>query len=121
MSSLHPADTIAALSTPSGTGAVAVLRVSGPDAAQVAARVFKGPRLTPRRALFGSVMAADGSALDEVLLTYFAGPASYTGEDTIEISCHGGVLVTRRVLERLLQAGARAAGPGEPGSGGPRY
>ena len=113
MSFLHPADTLAALSTPSGTGAVAVLRVSGPDAAQVAARVFKGPRLTPRRALFGSVMAADGSALDEVLLTYFAGPASYTGEDTIEISCHGGVLVTRRVLERLLQAGARAAGPGE--------
>lgn len=113
MSSLLPADTIAALSTPSGTGAVAVLRVSGPDAKDIASRVFKGPRLSPRKALFGSIMDADGSALDDVLLTYFAGPASYTGEDTIEISCHGGVLVTRRVLERLLQAGARAAGPGE--------
>ncbi len=113
MSSLLPADTIAALSTPSGTGAVALLRVSGPEAAAVAQAVFKGPRLVPRRALFGSVVAADGHRIDDVLLTYFAGPASYTGEDTIEITCHGGVLVTRRVLERLLQAGARAAGPGE--------
>jgi tRNA modification GTPase len=92
---------------------VAVLRVSGPEAAAVAGRVFRGPVLTPRRALFGRVVAADGNPIDDVLLTYFAGPASYTGEDTVEISCHGGVLVTRRVLERLLQAGARSAGPGE--------
>lgn len=113
MSNLLPSDTIAALSTPSGTGAVALLRVSGPGARAVAEVVFKGPSLTPRRALFGTVTAADGTPLDDVLLTYFAGPASYTGEDTIEISCHGGVLVTRRVLERLLQAGARPAGPGE--------
>lgn len=113
MSSLLPADTIAALSSPSGTGAVALLRVSGPDAATVAAGVFKGPALRPRRALFGEIRDAAGRRIDEVLLTYFAGPASYTGEDTVEISCHGGVLVTRRVLERLLQAGARPAGPGE--------
>ncbi|MES2709368.1 MAG: tRNA uridine-5-carboxymethylaminomethyl(34) synthesis GTPase MnmE [Verrucomicrobiota bacterium] len=106
-------DTIAALSTPSGTGAIAVLRVSGPESAGVAAAVFKGPALEPRKALFGRLTAADGAVIDEVLLTFFKGPASYTGEDTLEISCHGGVLVTRRVLERLLQAGARAAGPGE--------
>ena len=111
--SFLPADTIAALSTPSGTGAVALLRVSGTGAKAVAGAVFQGPVLTPRRALFGTITAADGAPLDEVILTYFAGPASYTGEDTIEISCHGGVLVTRRVLERLWQAGARPAGPGE--------
>ncbi len=113
MSSLLPADTIAALSSPSGTGAVALLRVSGPDAAVVAAAVFKGPSLKPRRALFGEIRDAAGGRIDEVLLTFFQGPASYTGEDTVEISCHGGMLVTRRVLERLLEAGARAAGPGE--------
>ena len=113
MSLLLPADTIAALSTPSGTGAVALLRVSGPGARAVAAAVFKGPSPTPRRALFGTITTADGAPLDDVILTYFEGPASYTGEDTVEISCHGGVLVTRRVLERLLQAGARPAGPGE--------
>jgi tRNA modification GTPase len=113
MSSLLPDDTIAALSTPSGTGAVAMLRVSGPQSRSIAAQVFQGPRLVPRRALFGTITAANGTPLDDVLLTYFSGPASYTGEDTIEISCHGGVLVTRRVLERLLQAGARPAGPGE--------
>lgn len=113
MSDLISGDTIAALSTPSGTGAVAVLRVSGPGAVEVAGRVFRGPQLVPRRALFGSVVAEDDARIDDVLLTFFKGPASYTGEDTVEISCHGGVLVTRRVLERLLQAGARAAGPGE--------
>ncbi|RYD34985.1 MAG: tRNA uridine-5-carboxymethylaminomethyl(34) synthesis GTPase MnmE [Verrucomicrobiaceae bacterium] len=106
-------DTIAALSTPSGTGAIAVLRVSGPQSKAVAETVFKGPALKPRTALFGKLTAADGTVIDEVLLTFFQEPASYTGEDTLEISCHGGVLVSRRVLERLLQAGARAAGPGE--------
>lgn len=113
MSSLVQGDTIAALSSPSGTGAVALLRVSGPGALEIAARVFEGGKLVPRQAVFGRILADDGERIDEVLLTFFKGPASYTGEDTIEISCHGGVLVTRRVLERLLQAGARAAGPGE--------
>lgn len=106
-------DTIAALSTPSGTGAIAVLRVSGPGSESVAAAVFGRWPLKPRKAVFGKFTAADGGVIDEVILTYYKGPASFTGEDTLEISCHGGVLVTRRVLERLLQAGARAAGPGE--------
>lgn len=113
MSALISSDTIAALSTPSGTGAIAVLRVSGPEVRKVAAEVFRGPALKPRQAVFGKLVAADGSVIDEVVLTFFQSPASYTGEDTLEISCHGGVLVTRRVLERLLQTGARAAGPGE--------
>ncbi len=113
MSDLISGDTIAALSTPSGTGAVAVLRVSGTGAREVARRVFLGPKLVARRALFGCVISENGDRIDDVLLTFFQAPASYTGEDTVEISCHGGVLVTRRVLERLFQAGARAAGPGE--------
>ena len=117
MSDLTPGDTIAALSSPSGTGAVALLRVSGPGAPAVAALVFRCSRraagFPPRMALLGTITDGAGQRIDDVLLTYFPGPASYTGEDTIEISCHGGVLVTRRVLERLFQAGARAAGPGE--------
>lgn len=118
MSSPFPADTIAALSSPSGTGAVALLRVSGPQARDIAESVFvrhtgAPGAWKPRQAVFGRIIDAAGQRIDEVLLTFFAGPASYTGEDTVEISCHGGVLVTRRVLERLLQAGARPAGPGE--------
>ena len=113
MSALFPQDTIAALSSPAGTGAVALLRVSGPAAESIAKRVFRGPPMIPRRALFGTITTEEGTPLDDVLLTYFAAPASYTGEDTIEISCHGGVLVTSRVLARLLQSGARPAGPGE--------
>jgi len=117
MSDLTSGDTIAALASPSGTGAVALLRVSGPGAAAVAAQVFRNSRraagFPPRMALLGTITDKSGQRIDDVLLTYFPGPASYTGEDTIEISCHGGVLVTRRVLERLFQAGARAAGPGE--------
>lgn len=117
MSDLTPGDTIAALSSPSGTGAVALLRVSGPGAPAVAAQVFRSSRraggFPPRLALLGTITDEGGQRIDDVLLTYFPGPASYSGEDTIEISCHGGVLVTRRVLERLFQAGARAAGPGE--------
>ncbi len=108
-----PADTIAALSSPSGTGAVALLRISGPAAKAVAESIFTGPSLVPRQAHFGKITAPDGSLIDEVLLTWFAGPASYTGEDTVEITCHGGVLVTRQVLARILEAGARPAGPGE--------
>lgn len=105
-------DTIAAVATPAGTGAVALLRVSGGGAREIFTKVWKGGELRPRYAVLGSVMEA-GAVLDSVLATYFKGPASFTGEDTVEISCHGGVLVTRRILEALLRAGARVAEPGE--------
>lgn len=106
-------DTIAAVASPAGTGAVALLRVSGNDALAVALRVFRGGELSPRRAVFGTVRNASGQVIDSVLATYFQGPASFTGEDTVEITCHGGMLVTQRVLEELLRSGARAAEPGE--------
>ncbi len=108
------ADTIAAIATAHGTGAIAVIRVSGPQALETVRRAWKGPRLDqPRRAVLGHVVDAGGAVIDEVLATFFRAPASYTGEDVVEISCHGGVFVTRRVLGRLVEAGARPAEPGE--------
>ncbi len=105
-------DTIAALSTPPGEGAIAMVRVSGPEAWGLAARVFRGGKVEARRAVLGRVVDAEG-VVDEVVLTAYRGPASYTGEDVVEICGHGGVLVSARVLRAVLEAGARAAGPGE--------
>lgn len=105
-------DTIAALSTPPGEGAIAVVRVSGPDARAIAGAVFRGGELAPRTATFGRIVE-QGEVVDEVVVTAFVAPASYTGEDLVEIGCHGGVLVSARVLQAVLAAGARAAGPGE--------
>ena len=109
-------DTIAAIATPFGEGAIALLRLSGPRAVEIAETVFRSKKsvaeLPARFAQFGAIF--DGAQrLDDVLLTVFRAPASYTGEDMVEISCHGGVLVSRRILEVLLRAGARSAEPGE--------
>ena len=110
-------DTIAAIASPFGEGAIALLRVSGPGALAVAGRVCAGEpelgRFPPRRQRLARLLDREGRPLDEVLLCVHRAPASYTGEDVVEISCHGGRLVTRRVLETLLAAGARAAEPGE--------
>lgn len=109
-------DTIAAISTPFGEGAIAVLRLSGPRAIAVADTVFHG-KIKPSESVarvqhFGKIL--DGSeVIDDVLLTVFREPASYTGEDVVEINCHGGILVTRRILQLLFDCGARAANPGE--------
>ncbi len=110
-------DTIAAVGSPFGEGAIALVRVSGPVALVVAGKVCVGqPDLasfSSRRQRLVQLLDREGRPLDEVLLCVHRGPASYTGEDVVEISCHGGILVTRRVLETLLAAGARAAEPGE--------
>jgi tRNA modification GTPase len=109
-------DTITAISTPFGEGAVALLRLSGPQAVAIADGIFCGkivPSQAPARTqLFGKI-AGDGEVIDEVLLSVFRAPASYTGEDLVEINCHGGILVTRRILALLLVRGARSAEPGE--------
>jgi len=109
-------DTIAAISTPLGEGAIAVLRMSGPRAIAIADTVFRAKvrarELPARVQQFGAI--CDGAhQLDEVLLTVFRAPHSYTGEDVVEIAGHGGVLVARRLLELLLKSGARSAEPGE--------
>ena len=110
-------DTIAAIATPPGPGAVAVLRVSGPEAKAIARGVFRGSSqldaAAPRTQQLGRIVDPSGEVVDQVLLTVFEGPASYTGENVVEIACHGGVLVTRAILELLLSHGARAASPGE--------
>ncbi len=109
-------ETIAAISTPAGEGAIALIRVSGEDALALADRIYRGkekpsefPSHTQR---LGEIVEAD-RVVDQVMLAVHRAPASYTGEDLIEISCHGGVLVAGRVLEACLHAGARMASPGE--------
>ena len=115
---MNPSDTIAAVATPAGAGGLAVLRLSGREALGVADRCLRSSRgrppsaFTPRMAVFGEIHR-DGVRVDDGVITVFRGPASYTGEDTVEVACHGGLLVTRRVLEALLAAGARPAEPGE--------
>ena len=109
---MQSTDTIAAIATPPGSGAISVVRMSGPQATAVL-QSCTGKVTQARRATLAHVRDARGQVIDEVVVTYFAGPASYTGEDVVEFSCHGGMLVTRRVLERLLQCGARPAEPGE--------
>ena len=107
-------DTIAAIATAPGAAALAVLRVSGPQAVQVVKKACGRERdFEARRATLVKVRDAQGRVLDECVVTVFAAPHSFTGEDVAELCCHGGMLVTRRVLERLLECGACPAEPGE--------
>jgi tRNA modification GTPase len=110
-------DTIAALATPPGEGALAVIRISGPQSLPIAEALFRGSKspsaIGERNVTFGRIIDARGEVIDEVLLTVFRTPRSYTGEDLVEISGHGGSLVASRVLARTLEAGARMARPGE--------
>jgi tRNA modification GTPase len=107
--------TIAAVATPPGMGAVSLVRISGPAAIQVADRATDGrvAAQPPRCARHCRVRDAAGRTLDAGLLSVFPGPHSYTGEDCVEFSGHGGILVTREVLDRLLACGALPAAPGE--------
>ncbi len=109
--------TVAAVSTPPGKGGVALIRLSGPDALPIAEKCFvprgKGSLASsPRKALYGDIFS-EGVAIDDALALYFPAPHSYTGEDTVELTCHGGVLLTRTVLEALFTAGAHPAAAGE--------
>ena len=113
---LAEGDTIAAIATPPGTAGLAVIRLSGSQALHVAEHVFRGAALSSAGGYtvhFGHVVDSAGETVDEVLVTVFRAPHSYTGEDAVEISCHGGVVVTRGVLRSVLAAGARHAEPGE--------
>ena len=105
-------DTIAARATPPGHGGVGVIRISGPDADTIAAAIV-GALPAPRTAALRSFRAHDGRALDQGLVLRFPAPASYTGEDVVELHGHGGPGVLDAVLERVLALGARPAGPGE--------
>ncbi len=111
----QPDETIAAIATPTGEGGVAIIRISGKEALNVAARVFSGPihSYKSHTAHYGKILDKENNRVDDVLILVMLGRKSYTGEDTVEIHCHGGSLITRRVLEVVLKAGARAARPGE--------
>ncbi len=110
-------DTIAAIATPPGVGALAVIRVSGVGAIACAARLFRGARsLTdvPSHTLHhGLLCDVSGALIDDVVAAVFRAPHSYTGEESVEVSCHGGAAVARAVLAALLASGARHAEPGE--------
>ena len=110
--------TIVALSTAPGLGAIAVVRLSGPEAVSIVNRVFKpaGKKTlaeAPSHTAHFGVILDDGSELDEVVTTVFRSPRSYTGQDVVEISCHGSPYIQQRLIEVLIGAGARLAGPGE--------
>jgi len=105
-------DTIAALATPAGTAALSVIRISGLDTNEIAASLF-GSAAPPRAAVHVNYVDRAGTLVDDVVATLYAGPHSYTGEDSLEISCHGSPFIARKILADLLARGCRAAGPGE--------
>ena len=114
-----PADTIAAIATAPGAGAIAIVRASGPDTFRIADRLFRCPAPLPSARVGGTfvhgqvVEPVAGEVLDDALLLVFRAPHSYTGEDSVEIQCHGGSQAARRILDALISAGARPAEPGE--------
>ncbi len=110
-----PGETIAAIATPPGEGGIAIIRISGKNAIEVAEKVFSGPvkHYITHTVHFGVVWDENRKRIDEGLLLVFLGRRSYTGEDTVELQCHGGMIASKRVLEAVIHAGARLARPGE--------
>jgi tRNA modification GTPase len=113
---MNGTETIAAISTPPGEGAIAIVRLSGANAISVADQIFRGKekptKFSPHVQHLGEIIEGE-QVIDQVLVSVHRAPASYTGEDLVEISCHGGTLVSARVLQACLRAGARMARPGE--------
>ena len=109
-------DTIAAIATPFGTSGLSIIRISGDEAIEKAAAIFKGKNLIKAKShtvTYGHIIDHHKKVIDEVLVTVFKAPKTFTKEDVVEISCHGGILVTQKVLERILEQGIRLAEPGE--------
>lgn len=108
-------DTIAAVASPAGTGAISLIRISGVDSLSVLTRLCgrDGRKFIDRKATRAVIWDEEGRILDDVLVTVFLGPRSFTGEDVVEVAGHGGMWVTKRLLERALACGARAATAGE--------
>ena len=108
--------TIAAISTPVGVGGIAVIRISGNDAIEIAAKIFKGKddilNVATHTVHYGHIVD-EGEVIDEVLVTVMKAPRSFTGEDVVEIGTHGGVVASKMVLKTLIKNGAYPAGPGE--------
>ncbi|HWZ36358.1 MAG TPA: tRNA uridine-5-carboxymethylaminomethyl(34) synthesis GTPase MnmE [Mucilaginibacter sp.] len=112
---INTEETIVALATPSGTGAIGVIRLSGPNAIIIANSVFKGKDLTkqPSHTIHFGIIVDDDVVLDEVLVSLFVGPKSYTRENVVEISCHGSAYIIESIIKLLIKKGARLAKAGE--------
>jgi tRNA modification GTPase len=109
-------DTIAAISTAFGTAGISVIRISGEDAISEFNKIFKGKDLNKVKSHtlnYGHILDEDGSIIDEVMVAILKAPKSFTAEDTVEVSTHGGILITQKVLERILSLNIRLAEPGE--------
>ncbi len=106
-------DTIAAIATPTGAGAIGVIRLSGPRAFEVCSRLAALPDPVPSHHALLRTLRRDGDVLDQALVLPFVGPHSFTGEDVVELHCHGGTVTLRRVLDAVLAEGCRPAEPGE--------
>jgi tRNA modification GTPase len=117
VSLVYETDTIAAIATPAGEGSISVIRLSGPEAILIAAKGFRGKdklgSVPSHSAHHGDFVDHSGQLIDDVIALVFRAPHSYTGEDVVELSCHGGAFVSRKLLEATINAGARAAQPGE--------
>src|SRR5918994_520092 len=111
----HWDDTIVALATPPGIGALGVIRMSGKKAIEIANQLFPAKDLSrqPSHTLHIGFLKSGDRIIDEVVLSLYNGPRSYTGEDVVEISCHGSPYIHQRIIETCLQKGARLAKPGE--------
>lgn len=112
---MESTETVAAIATPGGESAIALIRVTGPKCAGIAREALGlGERSpTPRRATYARYRSTAGETLDDVVAVYYRSPRSYTGEDVLEVSCHGNPLIATRILEDLLERGCRQADPGE--------
>ncbi len=115
---MNPLSTIAAISTPYGSGGISVIRVSGDKAIEICDKIYKNKNKSlssvPTHTInYGFIKDADGNTIDEVLVSVMKKPNSYTGEDVVEINCHGGIISTNKILEQVLMCGAELASPGE--------
>ena len=118
MNSLYQNDTIIALATPSGAGAIAIIRLSGPEAITMVDAFFKSihaKKLASQKThtIHLGHIVEDSRVLDEVLVSVFKNPKSYTGEDVVEISCHGSSYIQQEIIQLFVRNGARIANPGE--------
>ncbi|MCL2510968.1 MAG: tRNA uridine-5-carboxymethylaminomethyl(34) synthesis GTPase MnmE, partial [Bacteroidales bacterium] len=109
--------TVCALSTPVGTGAIALIRVSGGEAFGIVKKIFQSQasnhrEIQPRRAYFGEILDAQRCVIDEVVVTFYQAPHSYTGENMVEISCHGSVYIVQKIMELLVENGCDFAEAG---------
>jgi len=111
--SLYEKDSIVALATPRGIGAIAVIRVSGEALSGLFFKLTKTKKIKPRYVCYKNVFSSSGGVLDRSLIVFFKGPSSFTGEDVIEISCHGGEAVSKKIINQIVSYGCRHADPGE--------